>query len=666
MADQADDRHVRDQLKVLTVLKLPGFNWKANNMRMEFNIFWQTLKFMLEGMEIPEEKWYLYILQQLGREGMEQRTTSIKATVNKADPLAIINAFKKGYELEETYWTYRSLYLSSEKQGRGELAATLATRVEDLVSMCKWPDNQKEQRHIDLFYHLSEVFDVRRFVQIETSREGGNLTWEKLVEEAKHQEHVGKEYAKFRRENSGSGTPSYGDPALATDAVSRGYNKPQQRSWTPSGGKGGKSQKQCDRCGRCNGCTGEKGTCPAWGKECGICKGKNHYRAVCRKAAQMQAGGGTQPKFQKQGKGKSPGKNGKAKAKHAHSIVFKMVPSAKGIVSGLEEGASASNLVTSEPSVPLSLGVQRVNSVLSGGNRQSKASLHTHNVFSCDSIHNTGDGTLDQCQTDTDPSGCLCILADIHVRARTTSRTHYIRVKVDPGTDANLMPLHHFREIFPYLCDKNGKPKEGVLEKAESSFESYSGDNVSVIGQTNTYARNKQTQQFMITSIFVIARERGPILLGNAACQWLGLITVLVKNKAPVVRRFMASVTREETECGEVEAYPLLKTGDSAEMTKPTSKPLIAIAAPKKKRIRTKKAKPVANASEPLDLTLETTPSESQPSAPERTEPDSSQEQNTVLSGSIPQAELGPKTKGTGKKRVKDSPIRKADSTEIP
>ena len=189
---------------------------------------------------------------------------------------------------------------------------------------------------------------------------------------------------------------------------------------------------------------------------------------------------------------------------------------------------------------------------------------------------------------------------------------------------------------------------------------------MSVIGQTKIYAKNKQTQQFMITRIFVIARERGPILLGNAACQWLGLIAVLIENKAPVVGRFVASVTREETECGEVEAYPLPKTGGGAEMTEPTSKPLIAIAAPKKKRIRTKKAKPVANTSEPLDVTLESTPSESQPSAPERTEPDGSQEQNTVLSGSVPQAELGPKTKGTGKKRIKDGPIRKADSTEIP
>ena len=56
MADQADDQHVRDQLKVLTGLKLLLFKWKANNMRMEFDILWQTLKFVLEGMEIPRDK----------------------------------------------------------------------------------------------------------------------------------------------------------------------------------------------------------------------------------------------------------------------------------------------------------------------------------------------------------------------------------------------------------------------------------------------------------------------------------------------------------------------------------------------------------------------------------------------------------------------------------
>ena len=87
MAEQANDCCVQDQLKVLTGLKMPGFNWNANNMRMEFDIFWETLKFVLGGMEIPEDKWSLYIVQQLGREGMQRLTTSIEATVRKEDPL---------------------------------------------------------------------------------------------------------------------------------------------------------------------------------------------------------------------------------------------------------------------------------------------------------------------------------------------------------------------------------------------------------------------------------------------------------------------------------------------------------------------------------------------------------------------------------------------------
>ena len=82
-------------------------------------------------------------------------------------------------------------------------------------------------------------------------------------------------------------------------------------------------------------------------------------------------------------------------------------------------------------------------------------------------------------------------MVDLHVRARTNSRTRNIRVKADPGTDANLMLIHHFREIFSYLCDSSGNPKEGVLEKAESSCESYSSDNVTVIGQTKIYAKNR-------------------------------------------------------------------------------------------------------------------------------------------------------------------------------
>ena len=67
MADEGEDRCVAAQLKVLTGLKLPAFNWSAKNMRTEFEIFEQTMAFVLNGMEVPKEKWYLYKLQQLGR-----------------------------------------------------------------------------------------------------------------------------------------------------------------------------------------------------------------------------------------------------------------------------------------------------------------------------------------------------------------------------------------------------------------------------------------------------------------------------------------------------------------------------------------------------------------------------------------------------------------------
>ena len=99
----------------------------------EFEIFEQTIVFILNGMEIPKKKWYLYILQQLGREGWEHWNTSIKQTVQESDPDQIFRAFKKGIEIIETYWTFKSMYPCSAQQGTNKSAAALATRVKDLV-----------------------------------------------------------------------------------------------------------------------------------------------------------------------------------------------------------------------------------------------------------------------------------------------------------------------------------------------------------------------------------------------------------------------------------------------------------------------------------------------------------------------------------------------------
>ena len=87
MADQADDRRVRDQLKVLIGLKLPEFNWKANNMRMKFDIFWQTLKFVLEGMEIPEKSGTFTFYSNLAERGWSDGLQASKPQSTRQTPL---------------------------------------------------------------------------------------------------------------------------------------------------------------------------------------------------------------------------------------------------------------------------------------------------------------------------------------------------------------------------------------------------------------------------------------------------------------------------------------------------------------------------------------------------------------------------------------------------
>ena len=146
MADDGEDQRMTAQLKVLTGLKLPNFDWKANNMRMEFDIFEQTLDFMLMGMEIPKKKWYLYILQQLGREGMEQWNASIKDTVQLDDPSGIIKAFKKATNLRKhTGLTgARTLAAQSKAQARQQLLLQLGLK-------SWWPSvsGQTERRRED-------------------------------------------------------------------------------------------------------------------------------------------------------------------------------------------------------------------------------------------------------------------------------------------------------------------------------------------------------------------------------------------------------------------------------------------------------------------------------------------------------------------------------------
>ena len=149
--------------------------------------------------------------------------------------------------------------------------------------------------------------------------------------------------------------------------------------------------------------------------------------------------------------------------------------------------------------------------------------------------------------TDTDPEGRLAIYTDVLVKASKAAKTTSMEVKVDPGAEGSLMPMCHFRRLFPQLCH-DGQPKEGVLEKADSRFESYSGDSVQILGHITFQVQNIQTRRYRPIRFYVIDRESGPVLLGHAACYWLSMITVQCLNKAQRHMKFIASISKDSPE----------------------------------------------------------------------------------------------------------------------
>ena len=70
--------------------------------------------------------------------------------------------------------------------------------------------------------------------------------------------------------------------------------------------------------------------------------------------------------------------------------------------------------------------------------------------------------------SDTDSDGKTEIITDITCKFK--GKLIAMEVKVDPESEANCMPLSHFRHMFPQLCNKDGTPKENTLEPTLAQF----------------------------------------------------------------------------------------------------------------------------------------------------------------------------------------------------
>ena len=245
--------------------KYPEMNWRAADKVAAWKVFKRRMNVIFVADQIPEERQWALILVAGGDEAYNCWDTLEETVKDRKQVDQVWDAFKKSFEQSTSFWHFRDAYLADFRQDESETTADLDLRIKQTVRGCQWKKGTEEERMIDLLYHATIYYDIRKFVQ---ETEPAALTYEMVIEKAKAHERNILEYKDHQASHRGANSaPSYNNPLLSAHALSK--RRPSGRS---------NNGQHCGKCGKSH----ERGNCPTYGKTCDRCKGINHFKAVCR------------------------------------------------------------------------------------------------------------------------------------------------------------------------------------------------------------------------------------------------------------------------------------------------------------------------------------------------------------------------------------------------
>ena len=483
--------------------------------------------------QIPEERQWALILVAGGDEAYNRWDTLEDTVQDRKKVKEVWDAFEKSFEQSTSFWHFRDAYLADFRQDESETTADLDLRIKQTVKGCQWGREHDETRMINLLYHATIYYEIRKFVQESNL---ATLTYEMVIEKAKAHECNVLEYKDHQASHGGANsTPSYNNPLLSAHALSK--RRPSGR---------GNNGQRCGKCGKSH----ERGNCPAYGKSCNRCKGINHFQAVCHSKVAVKTGQSPHrsKKSQPQRHGSTGSYNGQGKGggnrQHQKKKTPKKLP---------KQNAYA---VTMKNSVPSEV------TTTSGGKREKHGNVSktvtsrpeeegTYNRFSCFAVHskmaqstNAESKPTEGLYTDTDPDARSEIITDVTIRMPGKAGTMMMEVKVDPGAQPSCIPLHKFKTLFPHLC-RDGLPREGLLDNTLNEFQSYNGGDMTCYGHLLIDVKDRVTKRYHPIRFYVMNTDVPRILISHAAAYWLGLVKVLCVNKAPRIKRQVASIDKK-------------------------------------------------------------------------------------------------------------------------
>ena len=84
-----------------------------------------------------------------------------------------------------------------------------------------------------------------------------------------------------------------------------------------------------------------------------------------------------------------------------------------------------------------------------------------------------------------------------------------------------------------------------MLDNTQNEFQSYNGGDMTCYGPLLIDVKGKVTKKYHPIRFYVMNTDVPRILISHAASYWLGLVKVLCDNKAPRIKRQVASIDKK-------------------------------------------------------------------------------------------------------------------------
>ena len=115
--------------------------------------------------QIPEERQWALILVAGGDEAYNRWDTLEDTVKDRKVVKEVWDTFEKSFEQSTSFWHFRDTYLADFRQDESETTADLDLRIKQTVRGCQWQKESEEERMIDLLYHATIYYEIRKFVQ---------------------------------------------------------------------------------------------------------------------------------------------------------------------------------------------------------------------------------------------------------------------------------------------------------------------------------------------------------------------------------------------------------------------------------------------------------------------------------------------------------------------